>query len=506
MIKLISLKKYNQREVSIEELKEDFNKRENGIYTLGVDINYYKRLNEILSDNIDLDNFLKYMGDLTFKDNDLTDSERKDVVIKDALLRDEKFDDESIGHSGDLYNVSCLYKQLNSNSGNFLILFKDRYDEVLLNLLNASEKVREELNKFKENLYFYEILNHICDYFIKYGKQENSTFTNIKGLLSDILKEYENSSDEITLITKIKNILSEDDRQIIENITAIQQELRVTSDNLPEKLGHYTALKTINKLISPLNDKYIPSVWLTNINQLNDPLEGKAIYEYFGYEDIDKNSTNNVKNYKQSYKYVSCASAALDNLPMWKQYADDAQGVSLVYEQEFLKKVISHSNAELYQVCYIDNEGGIHLSPRNNNSSSKDEMDQKVEEISNYLSKLKEMFTNKNGEINEKERDKVFQYLEQISYLFKRYDYFYEDEYRFMVNMEGQDQSLIEIGNEKFVPMLHTKIRINGQIIKTNYNEVILGPKSCDIDYVAPYICYCNPKLTNIYKSKIKFR
>lgn len=133
-------------------------------------------------------------------------------------------------------------------------------------------------------------------------------------------------------------------------------------------------------------------------------------------------------------------------------------------------------------------------------------MDQKVEEISNYLSKLKEMFTNKNGEINEKERDKVFQYLEQISYLFKRYDYFYEDEYRFMVNMEGQDQSLIEIGNEKFVPMLHTKIRINGQIIKTNYNEVILGPKSCDIDYVAPYICYCNPKLTNIYKSKIKFR
>ena len=92
--------------------------------------------------------------------------------------------------------------------------------------------------------------------------------------------------------------------------------------------------------------------------------------------------------------------------------------------------------------------------------------------------------------------------LSNIAILFKKRDYVYESEYRIVVNREMSEDRIVEQVNPSFnFPFLYMYL----DEVELKYSKLILGPKAIDIDYVAPYIHYCDEDIT-IERSSISYR
>lgn len=163
--------------------------------------------------------------------------------------------------------------------------------------------------------------------------------------LVEIYELYNEDPNMRSLVTLIKDILDDEYTiSVASDVNYIKDVLRVTVEdvcgNKQFKLGQYTSLSTLRYLIKPKknNQNNIPSLRLSNLRQMNDPTEGTALLECFG-EVMDNNTKIKIP-FKDNGIYVSSMTSVLDSLPMWKLYADDAQGVSMVYSSAFLKKVI----------------------------------------------------------------------------------------------------------------------------------------------------------------------
>lgn len=94
--------------------------------------------------------------------------------------------------------------------------------------------------------------------------------------------------------------------------------------------------------------------------------------------------------------------------------------------------------------------------------------------------------------------------LQEIDFLFKKSDFSYETEYRIIANTEKINSTLEVVAeyNEfhKF-PFLYCYLKD----FKLSYSKLILGSKSINIDYIAPYINHNNENI-KIEISKINFR
>src|SRR5699024_9379594 len=200
-------------------------------------------------------------------------------------------------------------------------------------------------------------------------------------------------------------------------------------------IGHYTSLDILGFLIDEdvegIDEKYKNKLRLTNAMMLNDPMEGKALFEYLndGNEDYI-----NLNNYGNNKIYLLSASSMTDSLPMWKQYADDTKGVFLEFSKEFVKSIINDEKIKLVRVFYI----GDMAAPLN----------KKADQINGLLKKLKFDYqayieqivknykknpTNK-SELLRTFNNEIFLKLDKISYYFKKDSYAYVGEYRIVVD------------------------------------------------------------------------
>lgn len=280
-------------------------------------------------------------------------------------------------------------------------------------------------------------------------------------------------------------------------------------DGQKNYLGQYTSINALKFLINDakvkLSKKAIkqaPSLRLTNIRQFNDPQEGKAIYDYLGnIKFINKDIRKNITNYKNSYIYVSSASMKSDELPMWEQYAQNATGIFLYYSNEYIQNILSKDSVALYRVCYL--KKGEAIIPDKEDLSHK---------ITTNLKTLKSIIKEKEEKHDIKYLRIINQYLKSISYLFKNAFYSYECEVRIVQDTRYLDNEIeIEKGNitEKRAPKLYSYILTdNGETrLPVVYDGLKLGPKACDIDYIGPYVSYCNGnKNFKISRSNIPFR
>ena len=351
----------------------------------------------------------------------------------------------------------------------------------------------------------------------------------------------EQSDSEFILSLEPNQLLKQADKMIY----YIRSKLTVDANELKEigSFGHYTKIDTLTSFLIKAdwkngNDSKVkyPYLRLTNLKQLNGPMEGRVIYDYLGIDNTF------FQQYQTSNVFISSLTIVSDSLPMWKEYADSSQGAFLEYDLSYLEGIVAHKSIEFVKVHYLDLM-----------SENKDET-----EIGKFLDNLKQIFEKLQELEAEKELIDFAEKLKKISYLFKVKDYEYEMEYRILINLDDTAiQNIInrdandssnekhlkkeEIGLEVFDKVNYNDFSLKKEEIglevfdKVNYNDfrkyivlspkdngrydlfvyinlaplkyskVILGPKVTDADYIAPYLKLANPDI-EIESSKIPYR
>ena len=331
-----------------------------------------------------------------------------------------------------------------------------------------------------------------------------------------LIEKYDN--DYLNEKSDSESISSLDANQLLEQadkmIYYIRSKLTVDANELKEigSFGHYTKIDTLTNYLIKAdwkndnddNDSKVKSPYLrlTNLKQLNDPMEGRVIYDYLGIDNTF------FQQYQTSNVFISSLTTVSDSLPMWKEYADSSQGAFLEYDMSYLEDIVAHKSIEFVKVHYLDLM-----------SENKDETD-----VGKSLENLKQLFEKLQDLEAEKELISFAEKLKKISYLFKVKDYEYEMEYRILINLDDTAiQNIIkrdandssnekyfkkeEIGLEVFDKVNYKDFRKyivlsskdNGRydlfvyinLAPLKYSKVILGPKVTDADYIAPYSKTC---------------
>lgn len=399
-----------------------------------------------------------------------------------------------------------------------------------LNLINSFYKINPDDLSVRFYLLWLETKD---SYIIKDSIETLQTIR--KYTDSDILKneifsllekagEIKNGNEEIRNIKDIQV----DELGTIGNtlIDEIRFHLTIKARDLEnsEEYGHYTKIETLtNHLIKTIKsgDSSEPAyLRLTNSKQLNDPMEGRAIYDYLEIE-------NSSDCYQSSNVFLSSMTTISDSLPMWKEYAEESKGAFLQYDKKYLQQIIEHESLEFVRIFYL-------------NSAREDDSDilHKLNDLKELIQELK----TRNTEESMKVQSNIFKNLAKISYLFKVSDYEYESEYRILINfddseIEGrlnpelktEDKIKLEelkvlsgsiglseneeSGYDDFRKYIHLESKEDGRyalfvyinLLPLKYSKVILGPKVTDTDYIAPYLKLANPDI-EIESSKIPYR
>ncbi|MGT2912133.1 DUF2971 domain-containing protein [Streptococcus cameli] len=459
--------------------------------SLGLTFSYYKRLNDIFQEQYR--DILKRIKDCFESDNQhkkLRNFLNTQPSEKSLLSNVQKYE-EVILSSDESKIIHSLFEYLESKT---LVPF----NRVML-LSNFSEEVskieNDEFSKFLMNKgeeYLHRVESFIFfEGFINYY-QENSSFKDddVKSILKHIRNKFK---ENIFLRSKIDRLLDTDLSEIEQIIQNIKKELLVVeADTTHLKLGHFSNLEIYKKILEidsgkmEEGEKTINSnLRLTNANQLNDPLEGRALYKFLKL-------TQNSNCYEQSDIYMICATTNLDSLPMWEQYGNHSEGISITFTKDFINEVITKSKADIYKVCYLYLEGkkiktdGLDLAKSSKIEDLLEKLSEKIQETQNY-------------------HYEIIQMLKGINYLFKKKDYAYENEYRIILDLgqHGESIDIVPMYNPKSpLPFLYTYL---DNLSSDKYSEIIFGPKTGDWDYLAPYLLYLSPGL-KIIKSEIDFR
>lgn len=424
------------------------------------------------------------------------------TLIKDSLLRE--FD----GFNLSFLKIANVLNDFGKTDSIFKIfarinkkLKKDPDLNIVYEFVNQA---LEELGDIGSNLSFKD-----KDFYKKYLSSLEYEFRdslNIFEKLNNFYKILPQTEDSLRVY---EDAISYDINELIDLLTvkpSDYENLKNAENRL--SIGHYTSLDSLGYLIDAdieeVAEIYRNKLRLTNARMLNDPMEGKALFEYLNDGNEEYISLDNYGNNKI---YLLSASSMADSLPMWKQYADDTKGVFLEFSKEFMKSIINDKKIRLVRVFYIGEKAFNY--------------NQKSDEINGLLNKLKADYeaylckiiaTYKKESLNNIEllrsfNNEIFLKLDKISYYFKKDSYAYEGEYRIVVDLD-EDESRghfkeIKYHNPNFpLPFLGTYLKD----YDLEYQRLIFGPKAIDKDYLVPYIKYCLGKDIETVNSNIKYR
>lgn len=451
--------------------------------------------------------------------------------------------------------ISFLFE--NCILGNIIFWYYFRLDELVL--IFQFEHLKIINNYFMENpqvddiVYYLDFVSRHFDDIIKDSIEvvrkiaEENDSNIIRNQAIKLIEKYDN--DYLKEKSDSEFILSLDANQLLKQadkiIYYIRSKLTVDANELKEigSFGHYTKIDTLTNFLIKADWKnennsetQPPFLRLTNLKQLNDPMEGRAIHDYLGIDNTF------FQQYQTSNVFISSLTIVSDSLPMWKEYADSSQGAFLEYDMSYLEDIVAHKSIEFVRVHYLD------LMSENKDET---DVDKSLDNLKQIFEKLKELEA-------EKELKSFAEKLKKISYLFKVKDYEYEMEYRILINLDDTAiQNIInrdandssnekylkkeEIGLEVFDKINHNDFSLkkeeigleifdkvnykdfrkyivlspkdNGRyalfvyinLLPLKYSKVILGPKVTDADYIAPYLKLANPDI-EIESSKIPYR
>lgn len=506
-----SLNKYLEKNLGVEDCQDFFS--ENGIF--------FTIINRIKNQDLNgIDEFVCYgMLDIMItifeRDDDFESVKEKinqniDVIINNILSKFQYdlifvqyFELDSLVNIFKLDHLSiinCFYKNNPDNFGiGYYLSWIETKDS---DIIKESIETLQTILKYTESDIRKSVIFRLLE---KAGeiKNENEEKRNIQDIQVDELGEIGN-----TLIDEIRFHLTIKARDL-EN---------------SEEYGHYTKIETLTNHLIKTKKSGDPSepayLRLTNSKQLNDPMEGRAIYDYLEIE-------NSSDCYQSSNVFLSSMTTISDSLPMWKEYAEESKGAFLQYDKKYLQQIIEYDSLEFVRIFYL-------------NSTREDDSDiiQKLNDLKELIQELKARHT----EESRKVQSSIFKNLAKISYLFKVSDYEYESEYRILINFDDSQveerlnpklkaEDKIELeelkvlsgdiglsenkesGYNDFRKYIHLESKEEGRyalfvyinLLPLKYSKVILGPKVTDADYIAPYLKLANPDI-EIESSKIPYR
>lgn len=504
-----SLNKYLEKNLGVEDCQDFFS--ENGIF--------FTIINRIKNQDLNgIDEFVCYgMLDIMItifeRDEDFESVKEKinqniDVIINNILSKFQYdlifvqyFELDSLVNIFKLDHLSiinCFYKNNPDNFGiGYYLSWIETKDS---DIIKESIETLQTILKYTESDIRKSVIFRLLE---KAGEINDEDVVTLQDVHEDVLEEFAN-----TLIDKIRFHLTIKARDL-EN---------------SEEYGHYTKIETLtNHLIKTIKsgDSSEPAyLRLTNSKQLNDPMEGRAIYDYLEIE-------NSSDCYQSSNVFLSSMTTISDSLPMWKEYAEESKGAFLQYDKKYLQQIIEHDSLEFVRIFYL-------------NSTREDDSDiiQKLNDLKELIQELKA----RHSEESRKVQSNIFKNLAKISYLFKVSDYEYENEYRILINFDDSEierrlnpklktEDKIELeeikvlscsiglseneesGYDDFRKYIHLESREDGRyalfvyinLLPLKYSKVILGPKVTDADYIAPYLKLANPNI-EIESSKIPYR
>ena len=427
-----------------------------------------------------------------------------------------------------------------------------------IKILNMLIEILENEEQFKQNQVqisttnIVKALDKLCfDSSIEEGKDEkekNLLIRTLKlGIISDtkydILKAwidyYGDDSQKINQLIKIYTLVQQ-----------IKYELGLKAEDKNRKLkfGHYTSGEALQSILGK-EDKAPFSISgktrLNNANYMNDPEEGVIL------EDILKLEKRNPL--EPSSWFLMSFTSKTDDLAMWSQYGNNAEGVCIVLKEGDFARYHSLSDLPWYQknsdkqighkmkssveiqtdnsLNEYDKEKSIRGNESVQNSEdqhstqntdtdylyrvayvlySDDQFDIEKTELftSAEVTRLKELLGDLKSELTDYKNSEdpfykkaIADCIEEIRYLFKSVDYKYEEELRILqyANLRS-DNNKIKIDYSPEFGKLYLERKEKIQI-----GEVIFGPKFPNPEYITPLLKLLDKDIA-FKKSTIKFR
>ena len=238
----------------------------------------------------------------------------------------------------------------------------------------------------------------------------------------------------------------------------------MTKNKIPRTLYHYTRLENLQNIIRESENGLELVIWLTHFRQMDDPSEGKVL------EDTIKEVVPefNLRNIPDAYILSMCGN--VDNLPMWREYADNAQGIAIALDRDKIENNTKDVCRKILKCEYNKGKTLNAIKERLENINSKYEDGTWIEEenrIANF-----DRFPELKGR---PENKSILRYLDVRKFFmeliaFKDCHYYYENEYRLPVDGYFAERQ---------------KFRVRGKRV-INFREYHIGIEALVGVYIGP--------------------
>ena len=519
--------------------------------------------------------YAKALVNLSAKQENVEDLLNTVNSVKEIFELFKHSEDISLQYANALFNLSNLkddIKQIEDTVNIILDILKNFSSveilNILVDMLQNNPDIKLDTDKIPTTS-LTKILDKLClnsnidtdrDLLIralnlKLGSDRKLVLNTKYDILNGWIEYYRDDKDD-----KDKNKLN----QLIDIYRIVQEikfKLGLKEDNNKKlQFGHYTKGSTLQVMLEQEEKKDTKNIFsisgktrLYNASYMNDPEEGIVIEKV-----LKSNKEGKIPSYFEDRNILDPSSWFLmsftsktDDLTMWSQYGDDAQGVCLVLREDdfsrftslndvpwsketvFLESenksevAISESSSDVKSPSKkLENDNETQLKSEQKDNVSKGNIDylyriayiknidsdfeleeselfddNEIKELKESVNNLKQKLYKRSYENDDFYKNAVSECIEEIRYLFKSVDYKYENELRILryANLDPSNDK-IKIDKESGIGKLYVERENPIQIEK-----VIFGPKFPNPEYVTPLLKLLDNDI-KYKKSTIKFR
>jgi tetratricopeptide (TPR) repeat protein len=335
------------------------------------------------------------------------------------------------------------------------------------NIESAIEKIKEAIKVNPNDVYSYIYISYIYNKELKYNDSYEWILKALK-IDETIAQDHYDFlvKNNIHLFKSIENY-PDNIKSIYMNINDIIKELLKNlkiekNDKTP--VVHYTTLDVLNKLFSVDKNtgKIVENKFrLSNVVHMNDPQEGKILYEYLNVDEYEMECGDELIYLPIFLFSLVRSDKSYDNLSMWRTYGKtkqgDADGLSLSFESDnfddeemnpapaMIDKEKISPKFVLYNVVYYEN-GEFFV-----NQEKVNEIKEKVEEIKKIFIELKELIAQEEKKEEMKETLQIL--LSPLAYLVKSKNYIHENECRLILPYDAGDPRIKREDGKMYVEL-----------------------------------------------------
>lgn len=369
----------------------------------------------------------------------------------------------------------------------FRILYKGRYflqllgkfgNATFIHIINSKQRFPQwDLNvgPYEETC---QLHNTFKDIHIQ-GATDDEVIQKVSASYNGRLEQYDEVKKRFAEIFNIDYDESDFEFDLVRECVMLHEEAerKIVGELLPKPAGEerkefykYTTLDTFMKILQN------GTIRMNSVVAMNDKSETNILQDAIRNfkEPIEKEADTYLES---NTRFITSFSALEDTLPMWSQYGDKGNGVCLVFERGPM-----YNEQDLLHITYI---------------SKNDETVKKIERLQAAL--------------KEKGINFYFALLDKYRNFIKYDDYRTEDEYRYLVVQEKEDNWTINTDYNLVAPYIDRRVTIGNTDKKNNskssfpfvLRRAILGPSMANQRYNVWQLNYMASR-KNIWNFKVE--